>query len=992
MSMNETLGSTKRSLSERRAQGKGRGRYRAALFALCVASAAIAAPALAEKLPTDPLLRIEAGMHTSVVKAVSLSADEKLAATGTDDKTVRLWSVPDGRLLRTFRMPVDSGNGGKVFAVALSPDGSLVAAAGWDAAYEVEQHMYVTLFDARTGAMLGRLGPLPNIINILEFSPDGGRLVAGFGGRSGVKVWAAPVWTEALSDAGYGDQVYGANFAADGRLTTASYDGNIRLYDANLQLRAKRIASGGHRPHGVAFSPDGQAIAVGYDDSTNVDVVNAGNLTKLFSADTRGLTGGALISVAWSADGQRLFAGGTHWEGEIRPVYAWPNGGRGARFVASSASSDVVRDLRPYGRSGVAFGSGDPAFGMVGDAGNLAMFKGPVTADLRGARGQAFAVSRDVRRVRFGLKQNGVDPFEFDAAQFNLIASPVAPPGLHPARIDGLSITEWVNYTTPKLNGKGLPLEQFEISRAIAILPDASGFILGADWHLRRFDSLGKEVWEEPVPGSAWGVNLSDDGQIVVVAYGDGTIRWHRTSDGKELLALFVQAQDKRWVAWTPSGYYAASPGGEDLIGWHVNRGLEQAPDFFPGSRFRDRFYRPDIVQSVLNTLDEAKAVEEADAAAHRKRDTTPLIQHLPPVITVKGPATGATFSAAGVTLDYDLRSPSGSPVDAVDVLIDGRPAAEARGFERVAAGTVALGAGHVNVTLPPRNVSVALIAHSGALASEPAAVNLLWAGAAPASADANLLKPKLYGLFIGISKYQDDRLQLGLAAKDAHDLAEALKAQSGKLYGGVETRVLIDQEATRGDILDGLEWLEKQVTSRDIGVIFLAGHGMTDEHQNYWFLPDDARIEKLRATAVAQEDIQRTLRGLPGKAILFLDTCHSGQVLASADGAKSRGIADVTAVVNELTAAENGVVAFASSTGREVSLERPEWGNGAFTKALIEGLGGKADLLHNGAITLSELDAYVVNRVKDLTGGAQHAVMLRPSTVSDYPIALIGD
>jgi hypothetical protein len=110
-------------------------------------------------------------------------------------------------------------------------------------------------------------------------------------------------------------------------------------------------------------------------------------------------------------------------------------------------------------------------------------------------------------------------------------------------------------------------------------------------------------------------------------------------------------------------------------------------------------------------------------------------------------------------------------------------------------------------------------------------------------------------------------------------------------------------------------------VTSRDIGVIFLAGHGMTDEHQNYWFLPDDAKIEKLRATAVAQEDIQRTLRGLPGKAILFLDTCHSGQVLASADGTKSRGVADVTAVVNELTAAENGVVAFASSTGREVSL-----------------------------------------------------------------------
>ena len=67
-------------------------------------------------------------------------------------------------------------------------------------------------------------------------------------------------------------------------------------------------------------------------------------------------------------------------------------------------------------------------------------------------------------------------------------------------------------------------------------------------------------------------MNISRDGRLVAAPYGDGTIRWHRMSDGKELLALFVHAEDKRFVAWTPKGYYAASPGAEDLIGWHVNR------------------------------------------------------------------------------------------------------------------------------------------------------------------------------------------------------------------------------------------------------------------------------------------------------------------------------------------------------------------------------------------------------------------------------------
>jgi hypothetical protein len=79
---------------------------------------------------------------------------------------------------------------------------------------------------------------------------------------------------------------------------------------------------------------------------------------------------------------------------------------------------------------------------------------------------------------------------------------------------------------------------------------------------------------------------------LVVVAYGDGTIRWHRLLDGKELLALFIHPDGQRWIIWTPQGYYDASLGVDELIGWHVNQGLDRAPDFYPASRFRDRFYQ----------------------------------------------------------------------------------------------------------------------------------------------------------------------------------------------------------------------------------------------------------------------------------------------------------------------------------------------------------------------------------------------------------------
>jgi WD40 repeat protein len=105
--------------------------------------------------------------------------------------------------------------------------------------------------------------------------------------------------------------------------------------------------------------------------------------------------------------------------------------------------------------------------------------------------------------------------------------------------------------------------------------------------------------------------------------------------------------------------------------------------------------------------------------------------------------------------------------------------------------------------------------------------------------------------------------------------------------------------------------------------------------------------------------------------------------------GEKSNGNVDVNRIVNELSSAENGTVVFASSTGRQQSIESEEWGNGAFTKALVEGLNGQADLLKKGEIKISTLEAYVADRVKDLTKGEQTPTVAKPQTVQDYTIAL---
>src|ERR1700674_17975 len=79
----------------------------------------------------DPILSIETGMHTAVINRIGVERQCRLLATGSDDKTARLWSLPEGRLLKTLRPPIGAGHNGKVYAVAVSPDGGLVAAGGW---------------------------------------------------------------------------------------------------------------------------------------------------------------------------------------------------------------------------------------------------------------------------------------------------------------------------------------------------------------------------------------------------------------------------------------------------------------------------------------------------------------------------------------------------------------------------------------------------------------------------------------------------------------------------------------------------------------------------------------------------------------------------------------------------------------------------------------------------------------------------------------------
>jgi hypothetical protein len=547
------------------------------------------------------------------------------------------------------------------------------------------------------------------------------------------------------------------------------------------------------------------------------------------------------------------------------------------------------------------------------------------------------------------------------------------------------------------LQGREVEFKEAGTLRSGTITPFGDAALVGGDRAILKATRDGKGTYvRTPAPVTA--VNVTPDAAMEVAALADGTIRWYRAGDGHELLALFVHPDRRRWVAWTPSGYYDASVGGDALVGWRVDRGAQQAPDFFAVGHFRDQYYRPGVIAQILALQDEAEAVRKAGAEGAPPQPAVSVLEQLPPVVSILKPDPVSTSSEKTLTLEVAVRSPSGAAVGGFRVMIDGRPLPKTAVtvVPSKEGGTRAPGytdekRQSITLPLPSSSCTISVQAQAGDRWSELSVVRVNRPEKPPATqaqVDEFEIKPALYLLSVGISAYQNPKLKLNYAAKDAKDFAAAMKAQEGNLYRKVEVRSLVDATATANNIRDGLEWLERQTTQHDVAVLFIAGHGMNDTTGQYHFLPWEADPNAIKRTMLPDAEIQRTLAVLAGKVLFFFDTCHAGNVL----GTTRRGVgaeADTDGFTNELISAETGAIVFASSSGGQVSQESADWKNGAFTRALVEALSGQADYNRTGRITVKMVDLYLSERVKALTNGTQTPTTGIPSMVRDFPIAL---
>src|SRR5688572_1375053 len=970
--------------------------------------------------------------HSAKIHNLIFTPDGHRIVSVSEDKTIRIWQAETGEMLKKFESQIGEGPEGMFYASALSPDGKLLAVAGYKV--ESESENYIIIIDLEKGTQVSTAIGHSDIINTLSFSGNGKYLASGAADNT-VKIWkveSAPRLTvianisipSAVSCIAFNKITQDLAVTHESSeillFSMAALDKGVTKFTPRVLKQHKGIVVK------LAYTLDGSYMASSSFENELILWKADGSIVKefenlenpinaiAFSSDSKIMVGLDVIGkgTSWGIPGGNKFV---DYAGHDNTVFS-------AAFAPSHKGSYVVASAGGINNEIILW---NPINGL---AVRKIKGKGNALQGLAFGSGMELFIAQELSNDKKNLYKTS---FNFESLTLN--RNPVGANG-GPKEIKGVSKTGQNTLDLPK--GKKIQTDENQDGRILDFhgLADG-GVIVASDFSLKMFDKngyLNKEFIGHY--GAVHSITVSADGRYLASGGEDQTIMvWklsetgyapslRQTFEGEEwslffsslavdsltkeptkkawldviaflkssgnkaykgieevyktlgeqvipFATLFV-TEDQEWICWTPRGYFSCSSDGGQYFGWHVNKGINQLADFYSAEQYFELLYRP---TEVGNSFKQGKRVEDIlRESGERIFDLSKL--HRPSVgffdITATTKATDLLKYDQGKYFTQARTIPI-----TVDIYDGGGGVKEVNIYQN---DKLIISDSDVKTSREGEKRSKTYAVEM-ANETNKFKVKIMNFQKIESRSDELVIEyageviatSTLHVLAVGINKYQNASYNLNYAQPDAYSFVEKLGERSKIIFKNVNRVEIYDEEATKENITKGFKEMIAQAKPEDVFMFYYAGHGTLDEANNdeYYLVPTD--ITKLYG-----DPAQLHARGISATDIRgFLTQIKSQKQIVLMDACHSGG-AVKSLSTRGVASDEKAMVQLARSSGVVMIASSGTKQLATEFEALKHGVFTYALLealdgkADNGdrKITVNELKVYMEERVPELT------------------------